>query len=580
MQVKSQHLGHDAVQMRRDAANRALRHMKYRNVAVLASMKPTQALVCFRDRYDPVSPGRPYLTMSGPVSTLTMADASLDPSIGDTAMMIRDMSEAINGDGAMPDPRIIGQLDLSEQSIGAELLHITYEFDNDQLATLVSKNLYSPKFAVPHEIMDSGLDLPVLMDADVFYMVDAEPGMDKISGLYIGMPGVTQTLDTSCGYDLAQFFDAVPTPDYMQAPPAPDYAMGPLNKEAAAEYAKQLDKLRESTISAERSLDRTAQMSDQLERDFVNVVSDAVYQSDQQSETTLQDLDDVRDARHAEPEHMAQHAAPAQQSVQQPVQRAISQPTPVASVPSVSSEPSSFAGANAMQPPVMTYQPVQPAQPTQTTQPTQTAQTTQTAPTSVSPMPATAPSVMTYQPVASVPPALSVSPVDEQPTMSMPPLSQRPVQTAQPVVQNIPPAPSPSASGVQQHVGQPAPQTTTDTKQTNAQKKQALMKSVYRVIAAVAPDRIQLESKDELMADVMRIVEQPDEDDISMLEDAAAQMNDPSILAVASNVKATYALNQQRAKMPATGAFQQVSNLHLPDTSKVNETDLQSSMQY
>lgn len=164
--------------------------------------------------------------------------------------------------------------------------------------------------------------------------------------------------------------------------------------------------------------------------------------------------------------------------------------------------------------------------------------------------------------------------------MSMPPLSQRPVQTAQPVVQNIPPAPSPSASGVQQHVGQPAPQTTTDTKQTNAQKKQALMKSVYRVIAAVAPDRIQLESKDELMADVMRIVEQPDEDDISMLEDAAAQMNDPSILAVASNVKATYALNQQRAKMPATGAFQQVSNLHLPDTSKVNETDLQSSMQY
>lgn len=559
MQVKSQHLGHDAVQMRRDAANRALRHMKYRNVAVLASMKPTQALVCFRDRYDPVSPGRPYLTMSGPVSTLTMADASLDPSIGDTAMMIRDMSEAINGDGAMPDPRTIGQLDLSEQSVGAELLHITYEFDNDQLATLVSKNLYSPKFTVPHEIMDSGLDLPVLMDADVFYMVDAEPGMDKISGLYIGMPGVTQTLDTSCGYDLAEFFDAVPTPDYMQAPPAPDYAMGPLNKEAAQEYAKQLDKLRESTISAERGLDRTTQMSDQLERDFVNVVSDAVYQTDQQSETALQDQDDVRDARHAEPEHMPEHATPAQQSVQQPVQQPVSQPTPVA-----------------MQPPVMTYQPTQPTQPTQTVQPIQTV------PTSVPPMPTTAPSVMTYQPVASVPPAPTVPSVDEQPTMSMPPLPQRPQPSVQPVAPFVPPAPS--ASPVSS-TAQPTSQTTTDinhaqTTQTNAQKKQALMKSVYRVIAAVAPDRIQLESKDELMADVMRIVEQPDEDDIAMLEDAAAQMNDPSILAVASNVKATYALNQQRAKMPATGAFQQVSNLHLPDTSKVNETDLQSSMQY
>lgn len=541
MQVKSQHLGHDAVQMRRDAANRALRHMKYRNVAVLASMKPTQALVCFRDRYDPVSPGRPYLTMSGPVSTLTMADASLDPSIGDTAMMIRDMSEAINGDGAMPDPRIIGQLDLSEQSIGAELLHITYEFDNDQLATLVSKNLYSPKFAVPHEIMDSGLDLPVLMDADVFYMVDAEPGMDKISGLYIGMPGVTQTLDTSCGYDLAEFFDAAPTPDYMQAPPAPDYAMGPLNKEAAAEYAKQLDKLRESTISAERGLDRSAQMSDQLERDFVNVVFDAVYQTDQQSETALQDSSDmkgdVRDARHAEPEHMAQHANPAQQLTQ---------------------------------PPVMTYQL------------TQTAQPTQTAPSSVPPMSVTAPSVMTYQPVTSVPPAPSMPPaptapsvssvssvpsVDEQPTMSMPPLPQRPQSSVQPIVPSVPLAPA-----------QPA-QTAQPT-QTNAQKKQALMKSVYRVIAAVAPDRIQLESHEELMQDVARIVNSPDEDDIAMLEDAAAQMNDPSILAVASNVKATYALNRQRAKMPATGAFQQVSNLHLPDTSKVSETDLQSSMQY
>ena len=567
MQVKSQHLGHDAVQMRRDAANRALRHMKYRNVAVLASMKPTQALVCFRDRYDPVSPGRPYLTMSGPVSTLTMADASLDPSIGDTAMMIRDMSEAINGDGAMPDPRIIGQLDLSEQSIGAELLHITYEFDNDQLATLVSKNLYSPKFAVPHEIMDSGLDLPVLMDADVFYMVDAEPGMDKISGLYIGMPGVTQTLDTSCGYDLAEFFDAVPTPDYMQAPPAPDYAMGPLNKEAAQEYAKQLDKLRESTISAERGLDRTAQMSDQLERDFVNVVSDAVYQTDQQSETTLQDLDDVRDARHAEPEHMPEHIAPAQQPV--------SQPTPIASVPLPS-----FAGQDVHQPPVMTYQPQAATQTTQSSQTTQSAQRTPPMPVSVPPMPAQPP-VMTYQPAVSqpsVPSVLSVSSVDEQPTMSMPPLPGRPQAIPQPATQHVPPAPSASTSGV----AQPTAQSATDTNhaQTNAQKKQALMKSVYRVIAAVAPDRIQLESKDELMADVMRIVEQPDEDDIAMLEDAAAQMNDPSILAVASNVKATYALNQQRAKMPATGAFQQVSNLHLPDTSKVNETDLQYSMQY
>ena len=568
MQVKSQHLGHDAVQMRRDAANRALRHMKYRNVAVLASMKPTQALVCFRDRYDPVSPGRPYLTMSGPVSTLTMADASLDPSIGDTAMMIRDMSEAINGDGAMPDPRIIGQLDLSEQSFGAELLHITYEFDNDQLATLVSKNLYSPKFTVPHEIMDSGLDLPVLMDADVFYMVDAEPGMDKISGLYIGMPGVTQTLDTSCGYDLAEFFDAVPTPDYMQAPPAPDYAMGPLNKEAAAEYAKQLDKLRESTISAERGLDRTAQMSDQLERDFVNVVSDAVYQTDQQSETALQDQDDVRDARHAEPEHMPEHIASMQQVV--------AQPTPIASVPL-----SSFVGQDVHQPPVMTYQPQAATQTTQTTQSSQTAQRTPPMPASVPPMPAQPP-VMTYQPavsqssvpsVPSVPPVSSVPFVDEQPTMSMPPLPARP-QPAPPVV----PTPSaPAASTVQSATDTNHAQTNA---QTNAQKKQALMKSVYRVIAAVAPDRIQLESKDELMADVMRIVEQPDEDDIAMLEDAAAQMNDPSILAVASNVKATYALNQQRAKMPATGAFQQVSNLHLPDTSKVNETDLQSSMQY
>lgn len=564
MQVKSQHLGHDAVQMRRDAANRALRHMKYRNVAVLASMKPTQALVCFRDRYDPVSPGRPYLTMSGPVSTLTMADASLDPSIGDTAMMIRDMSEAINGDGAMPDPRIIGQLDLSEQSIGAELLHITYEFDNDQLATLVSKNLYSPKFAVPHEIMDSGLDLPVLMDADVFYMVDAEPGMDKISGLYIGMPGVTQTLDTSCGYDLAEFFDAAPTPDYMQAPPAPDYAMGPLNKEAAQEYAKQLDKLRESTISAERGLDRTAQMSDQLERDFVNVVSDAVYQTDQQSETALQDHDDVRDARHAEPEHMPEHIASMQQVV--------AQPTPIASVPLPS-----FAGQDVHQPPVMTYQPQAAAQTTQSSQTAQTAQTAQRTPpmpASVPPMPAQPP-VMTYQPAVSQQP---VSSVDEQPTMSMPPLSGRPQAIPQPATQHVPPAPSAYTSSV----AQPTAQSATDTNhaQTNAQKKQALMKSVYRVIAAVAPDRIQLESKDELMADVMRIVEQPDEGDIAMLENAAAQMNDPSILAVASNVKATYALNQQRAKMPATGAFQQVSNLHLPDTSKVNETDLQSSMQY
>ena len=106
------------------------------------------------------------------------------------------------------------------------------------------------------------------------------------------------------------------------------------------------------------------------------------------------------------------------------------------------------------------------------------------------------------------------------------------------------------------------------------------MKSVYRVIATVAPDRIQLESHEELMQDVARIVNSPDEDDIAMLEDAAAQMNDSSILAVASNVKATYALNQQRAKMSATGAFQKVSNLHLPDTSKVSETDLQSSMQY
>lgn len=570
MQVKSQHLGHDAVQMRRDAANRALRHMKYRNVAVLASMKPTQALVCFRDRYDPVSPGRPYLTMSGPVSTLTMADASLDPSIGDTAMMIRDMSEAINGDGAMPDPRIIGQLDLSEQSIGAELLHITYEFDNDQLATLVSKNLYSPKFAVPHEIMDSGLDLPVLMDADVFYMVDAEPGMDKISGLYIGMPGVTQTLDTSCGYDLAQFFDAVPTPDYMQAPPAPDYAMGPLNKEAAQEYAKQLDKLRESTISAERGLDRTAQMSDQLERDFVNVVSDAVYQTDQQSETALQDHDDVRDVRHAEPEHMPEHIASMQQVV--------AQPTPIASVPLPS-----FVGQDVHQPPVMTYQPqaaTLATQTTQTTQSSQTAQRTPPVPVSVPPMPAQPP-VMTYQPAVSQPSVSSVPSVpfvDEQPTMSMPPLPGRPQAIPQPATQHVPPASSASTSGV----AQPTAQSAMDTNhaQTNAQKKQALMKSVYRVIAAVAPDRIQLESKDELMADVMRIVEQPDEDDIAMLEDAASQMNDPSILSVASNVKATYALNQQRAKMPATGAFQQVSNLHLPDTSKVNETDLQSSMQY
>lgn len=554
MQVKSQHLGHDAVQMRRDAANRALRHMKYRNVAVLASMKPTQALVCFRDRYDPVSPGRPYLTMSGPVSTLTMADASLDPSIGDTAMMIRDMSEAINGDGAMPDPRIIGQLDLSEQSIGAELLHITYEFDNDQLATLVSKNLYSPAFTVPHEIMDSGLDLPVLMDADVFYMVDAEPGMDKISGLYIGMPGVTQTLDTSCGYDLAEFFDAVPTPDYMQAPPAPDYAMGPLNKEAALEYAKQLDKLRESTISAERGLNRTAQMSDQLERDFVNVVSDAVYQSDQQSETTLQDLDDVRDARHAEPEHMAQHA--------QPVQAA-------PSVQQQSAPMSSFAQPSLPEPPVMTYQPQNVSHAT-TGASTLTVQSVSAVPPmrSASERPSLSP-VMTYQPAPAMPDVPPASSVDEQPTMSMPPLPARP-QPATPVV----PAPSaPAASTVQSA-------TDTNHAQTNAQKKQALMKSVYRVIAAVAPDRIQLESKDELMADVARIVNSPDEDDIAMLEDAAAQMNDPSILAVASNVKATYALNQQRAKMPATGAFQQVSNLHLPDTSKVNETDLQSSMQY
>lgn len=557
MQVKSQHLGHDAVQMRRDAANRALRHMKYRNVAVLASMKPTQALVCFRDRYDPVSPGRPYLTMSGPVSTLTMADASLDPSIGDTAMMIRDMSEAINGDNAMPDPRIIGQLDLSEQSIGAELLHITYEFDNDQLATLVSKNLYSPKFAVPHEIMDSGLDLPVLMDADVFYMVDAEPGMDKISGLYIGMPGVTQTLDTSCGYDLAQFFDAVPTPDYMQAPPAPDYAMGPLNKEAAAEYAKQLDKLRESTINAERGLDRGAQMSDQLERDFVNVVSDAVYQTVSQSETALQDQDDVRDARHAEPEHMPEHAQPTQ---------------PTQAAPSVQQQSvpvSSFAQPSLPEPPVMTYQPQNVSHTaigasTPTVQPVSSVPPMRTAPEYPSNSP-----VMTYQPAPAMPDVPPAPSVDEQPTMSMPPLPARP-QPAPPAV----PAPSaPAASTVQSA-------TDTNHAQTNAQKKQALMKSVYRVIAAVAPDRIQLESKNELMADVMRIVEQPDEDDIAMLEDAAAQMNDPSILAVASNVKATYALNQQRAKMPATGAFQQVSNLHLPDTSRVNETDLQSSMQY
>ena len=237
--VRSTHQASDAASLRRDSATDDLEHVRYRGISALGVMAIDDARVCFRSMYDPYAPARPYMTLDTRLVGVKFgADELLDRTDGDTARFMRDMA-ATDGSSNI--------VSLDDKSSAAEWMSMTYEFNNTQLVNLVNKNLYSPAFKVPEVLYTHELDIPMHIDADVFYTRDFDSGARRIHSMYVGTPASTMMLDRSCGYDMDVLFEPAPLPDYMKSVPAPVYGEHALvsarDKTYTQEYDKQMETL-------------------------------------------------------------------------------------------------------------------------------------------------------------------------------------------------------------------------------------------------------------------------------------------------------------------------------------------------
>lgn len=236
--VRSTHQASDAASLRRDSATDDLEHVRYRGISALGVMAIDDARVCFRSIYDPYAPARPYMTFDTRLVGVKFgADELLDRTDGDTARFMRDMA-ATDGSSNI--------VSLDDKSSAAEWMSMTYEFNNTQLVNLVNKNLYSPAFKVPEVLYTHELDIPMHIDADVFYTRDFDSGARRIHSMYVGTPASTMTLDRSCGYDMDVLFEPAPLPDYMKSVPAPVYGEHALMSERDKAYAQEYDKQMET----------------------------------------------------------------------------------------------------------------------------------------------------------------------------------------------------------------------------------------------------------------------------------------------------------------------------------------------
>lgn len=236
--VRSTHQASDAASLRRDSATDDLEHVRYRGISALGVMAIDDARVCFRSMYDPYAPARPYMTLDTRLVGVKFgADELLDRTDGDTARFMRDMA-ATDGSSNI--------VSLDDKSSAAEWMSMTYEFNNTQLVNLVNKNLYSPAFKVPEVLYTHELDIPMHIDADVFYTRDFDSGARRIHSMYVGTPASTMTLDRSCGYDMDVLFEPAPLPDYMKSVPAPVYGEHALDSARDKAYAQEYDKQMET----------------------------------------------------------------------------------------------------------------------------------------------------------------------------------------------------------------------------------------------------------------------------------------------------------------------------------------------
>ena len=236
--VRSTHQASDAASLRRDSATDDLEHVRYRGISALGVMAIDDARVCFRSMYDPYAPARPYMTLDTRLVGVKFgADELLDGTDGDTARFMRDMA-ATDGSSNI--------VSLDDKSSAAEWMSMTYEFNNTQLVNLVNKNLYSPAFKVPEVLYTHELDIPMHIDADVFYTRDFDSGARRIHSMYVGTPASTMTLDRSCGYDMDVLFEPAPLPDYMKSVPAPVYGEHALEDARDKAYAQEYDKQMET----------------------------------------------------------------------------------------------------------------------------------------------------------------------------------------------------------------------------------------------------------------------------------------------------------------------------------------------
>lgn len=91
----------------------------------------------------------------------------------------------------------------------AEPMDLRYYFSDEQLERLVHKGYFSKDFEAPNTLTNVELEIPVQMDLK-FVRSDDEPKF-PIVFYELDIPSIKEISYASCGYDLEEFFDDVPT---------------------------------------------------------------------------------------------------------------------------------------------------------------------------------------------------------------------------------------------------------------------------------------------------------------------------------------------------------------------------------
>lgn len=91
----------------------------------------------------------------------------------------------------------------------AEPMDLRYYFSDEQLERLVHKGYFSRDFEAPNTLTNVELEIPVQMDLK-FVRSDKEPEF-PIVFYELDIPSIKEISYASCGYDLEEFFDDVPT---------------------------------------------------------------------------------------------------------------------------------------------------------------------------------------------------------------------------------------------------------------------------------------------------------------------------------------------------------------------------------